>query len=64
MTNQEKGERYDSLLQEGYYVQNEISRLKTDISKQETAEYKTNLANLERKLSLVEAELEQLGLSA
>jgi|TARA_B110000259_G_scaffold176996_1_gene213678 hypothetical protein len=60
MTNEEKGERYDALIREGYALQNKISTLKSDVFKAQTPEVIAEIAVLQKKQDALEYESNQL----
>tara|TARA_R110000796_G_scaffold96044_3_gene201537 strand:+ start:755 stop:943 length:189 start_codon:yes stop_codon:yes gene_type:complete len=60
MTNEQKGERYDALIREGYALQNKISTLKSDVFKAQTPEVQAEIAVLQKKQDALEYESNQL----
>ena len=61
MTQEEKANRYDSLVREGDIVQREMSKLKsTNLGFNQSTEYDNKLNELKNKLIYLEGEIKKL----
>jgi hypothetical protein len=60
MNNQEKAERYDSLVREGHSIQYQISKLKSESINNESVANVQMLAELNKKLAWLEQETTRL----